>query len=427
MLRLIYHLGILVYRWAIGVSSIFNPKARLWISGRWGWEDKLREGIGTGGDWIWIHCASLGEFEQGRPVIEALKREHPQFRILLTFFSPSGYEVRKGYPHADFISYLPLDRVGNARAFLDIVKPRMAILVKYDLWLNFLFETHRRKIPLVLVSALVRPNSKFLKSFLKDEYRRAFRCFSWIFTQDSETKQLLEHFSGNPRISVAGDTRFDRVAELLHQPRPLPAIEEWVRGRKVIVAGSVWPEDERVLLPVIERLRRENLCWIVAPHEIHPAHIDSIIARDQARMAKYSRLPEVAAVSDVLWIDNVGMLSRIYQYSEMVYIGGGFGVGIHNTQEPAVYGNPVIFGPNHENFQEAVDMVKSGGAVSILTLEELERALLAWLDNPGLLSHVREENKQYMQSRTGATDAILTKLKFLHFLDERADLSEDRS
>lgn len=418
MLLLIYQLGILIYRWAIGVSSIFSSKARLWISGRWGWEDRLREGIGAGGDWIWIHCASLGEFEQGRPLIEALKGQHPEFRILLTFFSPSGFEVRKGYPHADHIAYLPLDTLGNAAAFLDIVQPRLAIFVKYDLWLNFLAETHRRKIPLILVSALVRPESRFLKSLLRAEYKKAFRLFSWIFTQDAQTKALLELFSGNPHISVAGDTRFDRVAELAEEPLPLPLIGDWLRGRRCIVVGSAWPEDERVLLPVIDRLRREELAWIVAPHEIHLHHIDAMVARQPGRTAKASLLPNAPPQSDVLWVDSVGMLSRIYQYSEMAYIGGGFGTGIHNTQEPAVYGNPVIFGPKYQKFQEAVDMVESGGAKPIRTSEELEAAILAWLDNPGLLAHVREENRSYMQSKTGATAAILTKLRFLHFLDE---------
>jgi 3-deoxy-D-manno-octulosonic-acid transferase len=416
----LYHLGILLYRWGIGVAALFNPKARLWISGRWGWEEKLREAVDPKGDWIWFHCSSLGEFEQGRPLIEAIKLRHPDQKILLTFFSPSGYEVRKGYNVVDHVCYMPLDTSANARAFLDIVKPKLFFFVKYDLWLNFIAEAHRRKIHLVLVSVLVRKKSKFFKSILKRSYRRAFQSFSWIFTQDKESARLLEAFAKMQRISVAGDTRFDRVAELVRQFKPVPGIAEFIRGRRCIVAGSPWPADEAILLPVIEALRREDLCWIIAPHEIHPAHIDHHISRQPSRMVKYGVLVREGlgsrgADADVLWIDNVGMLSRLYHYSALVYIGGGFGVGIHNTQEAAVYGNPVIFGPSYEKFQEAVDMVKAGGAVSVSNVGELQAAVLHWLENPGLLDQTRKDNAAYIQSKTGATEAILDKLYLMGY------------
>jgi 3-deoxy-D-manno-octulosonic-acid transferase len=416
----LYHLGIVLYRWGIGVASLFNPKARLWIAGRWDWEARLKEAIAAkGGDWIWFHCSSLGEFEQGRPLIEAIKLRHPGQKILLTFFSPSGYEVRKGYGVVDHVCYLPLDTAGNARAFLDIVKPKLVFFVKYDLWLNFIAEVHARGIHLVLVSVLVRQESRFFKSMLRGNYRRAFRSFSWIFTQDRESVHLLEKFAGMERISMAGDTRFDRVAQLPAAFQPVPGIAEFIRGRRCIVAGSPWPADEAVLLPVIETLRGADLCWIIAPHEIHTGEIDRHVAGSGGRMVKYSELVGAAGrEADVLWIDNVGMLSRLYHYSEVVYIGGGFGAGIHNTQEAAVYGNPVIFGPNFRKFQEAVDLVKAGGARSVANAEELQAALLHWLENPGHMVATRQENAAYIQSKTGATEAILAKLGVMGWLNE---------
>ncbi|HEX2899427.1 MAG TPA: glycosyltransferase N-terminal domain-containing protein [Bacteroidia bacterium] len=416
-MRLIYNIGIWTYRGAIGVASLFNEKARLWISGRWGWEERLREGIQREPGWIWFHCASLGEFEQGRPLIEAIKAHHPTQKILLTFFSPSGYELRKSYPHADYICYLPLDTAANARKFLDIVQPKLVFFVKYDLWLNFIAEAHRRSIHMVLVSVLVRKKSRFLKSWLKGSYRNAFRSFSWIFTQDKESAVLLENFTGGDRISVAGDTRFDRVAELPAKFQPVPGIDGFIRRRHCVVVGSTWPPDENILLPVIKAMRRADLCWIIAPHEIHPAQIDRHLAADPEYMVKYSAIDEANDSSDVLWIDNVGMLSRLYHSATLVYIGGGFGTGIHNTQEPAVYGNPVIFGPNFSKFQEAVDLVKQGGAVTVSDSDELRLALERWLGDPKLLAETRAANAAYIQSKTGATAAILTKLKFLNYFD----------
>lgn len=418
-MRLLYHLGIILYRWGIGLASVFSPKARLWISGRWAWEDRLRDGVSDGKDWIWFHCASLGEFEQGRPLIEALKAQNPERKILLSFFSPSGYELRKGYAYVDHVCYLPLDTLANAHAFLDIVNPRLIFFVKYDLWLNFIREIGRREIPLVLVSALVRKESRFLTSLLQSEYRVAFRSFSWIFTQDEGSATLLEKFSGNLRISVAGDTRFDRVAALPETFQPVPGIEEFIGGRRCIVVGSSWPPDEDILLPVIAELRQDGLCWIIAPHEIHASSIDHQVRSQPTHMVKYSDLEQRDPNADVLWIDNVGMLSRLYHYATIAYIGGGFGTGIHNAQEAAVYGNPVIIGPNYQKFQEAVDMVHAGGAISVSDAHTLKASILHWLDNAELLAETRRGNAAYILSKTGATQAILTKLHFLHYLDEQ--------
>lgn len=414
-MRIFYNIGIWAYRWAIGLASVFNEKAKLWIAGRWDWQERLADGVKDGENWVWFHCSSLGEFEQGRPLIEAIKASHPEQKILLTFFSPSGYEIRKGYPLADHICYLPLDTRRNAITFLDIVQPSLVVFVKYDLWLNFIEETHRSSIHMVLVSVLMREQSKFFKSILRFSYRRALRSFSWIFTQDKSSAILLEKFTGSDRISVAGDTRFDRVAELPSKFQEVPGIAEFVRHRRCIVVGSTWPPDENIVLSVIKSMRRADLCWIIAPHEIHPQHIDRLIASSPDYMAKYSQLDQAIDSTDVLWIDNVGMLSRLYHYSDVVYIGGGFGVGIHNTQEPAIYGNPVIFGPNHTRFEEAVDMVKLGTATMVNDPDELRLALEQWLTDPELLADARSKNIAYMKSKTGATEAILAKLSLMDY------------
>jgi 3-deoxy-D-manno-octulosonic-acid transferase len=409
-MNLLYNIGISAYGLAVKVASVFVGKAKLWVQGRHNWEERLAQALGTQNDWLWMHCSSLGEFEQGRPLLEAIKAQNPLQKILLTFFSPSGYEVRKNYAFADHVCYLPLDTPRNARVFLDIVQPRLIIHVKYDLWLNLIAESHRRKIPQLLVSVLVRPDSRFLKSLLRRQYKLAFQSFSWIFTQDLESLRLLESFCEMERISAVGDTRFDRVAELPGKFELVPGIAEWINGRRCIVVGSTWPQDETIVLPTIAHMRAPDLCWIIAPHEIHGSHIDHHIHQGHGKMQKYSALSSATITTDVLWIDNVGMLSRLYHYSALVYIGGGFGVGIHNTQEPAVYGNPVIFGPNYHKFQEAVDLVAAGGARSVSSASELEAALRHWLDDAAHLSHTRAANEQYMQAHTGATAAILKKL-----------------
>ena len=405
-----YNIGIRAYRLAIGLASPFKKKAQFWVQGRKNWEQKLSQAIDSDSNWIWFHCSSLGEFEQGRPLIEAIKAKYHTYKILLTFFSPSGYEIRKNYAVADHVAYLPLDTRSNAKAFLEIVKPKLVFFVKYDLWLNFIAETHHRNIPMVLISVLLRADSKFLKSAFKKLYQEAFKSFSWIFTQDKVSKNLLTSFAQCQTISIAGDTRFDRVAELPAKFELIPAIEKFIGNRRCIVAGSPWPKDEAILLPTISNLRAENLCWIIAPHEIHPAHIDQHIAASNGRMAKFCAIEKCSDQTDILWIDNIGMLSRLYHYATLVYIGGGFGAGIHNTQEAAIYGNPVLFGPKFQNFKEAVDMVQDGGAIPVNSASELEKGISFWLNDSEELAKTRAQNIAYMQFCTGATKIILEKL-----------------
>lgn len=413
-MMLLYHLGIRMYGLGARLLARFQEKPRLWWRGRRDWKAKLRQGInqngGSEGEWVWFHCASLGEFEQGRPLIESFRERHENDRILLTFFSPSGYEIRKNYAGADLVCYLPLDTPSNAAAFLDTVRPRLAFFIKYDLWLNYLAALRARAVPTFLVSAILREESRFFKSGLRKQYAKAFRGFAWIFCQDDATLSLLQSQVGGVHASVTGDTRFDRAAQLPQKFTPVDGIAEFIRGRRCIVAGSPWPPDEAILLPAIAALRSDDLCWIVAPHEIHPAQIDAMIAAEPSRMAKYSAPESIGPATDVLWIDNVGMLSRLYHYATLVYIGGGFGAGIHNTQEPAIYGNPVIFGPKYDKFQEAVDMVAAGGAVSVGNSEELVSAMQRWLGDEALLRATRAQNRDYMLAQAGATEMVLEKI-----------------
>ncbi|MEM0997076.1 MAG: glycosyltransferase N-terminal domain-containing protein [Bacteroidota bacterium] len=412
-MMLLYDLGIRLYGIGARILAYGQPKARQFVRGRRDWRAQLRKQVDPEHSWVWFHCASLGEFEQGRALIEAWRAQYPEDRILLTFFSPSGYEIRKDYAGADCICYLPLDLRRNAAFFLDRVQPRAAFFIKYELWLNYLTALRARRVPTFLVSAILQPESRFFRSGLKRQYTAAFRGFDWIFTQDAATADLLRQKAGVTRVSVSGDTRFDRAAQLPDKFQPVPGIDEFIAGRRCIVAGSPWPPDEDILLPAIAQLRNPELCWIIAPHEIHPERIDRHLASANGKMVKYSVRESISRETDVLWIDNVGMLSRLYHYSEVVYIGGGLGAGIHNTQEPAVYGNPVIFGPKYDRFREAVDLIENGGAISVTTVAELVHALQHWLDDADTLAQTRARNKAYILAQAGATAQVLTQVEKL--------------
>ncbi len=408
-----YTLGIRAYGLAVRLAASFKPKARLWVHGRKQWRQRLREATQGRKNWIWIHCSSLGEFEQGRPLIEAIKTRNPQQALLLTFFSPSGYEIRKHYALADAVCYLPLDTPANARDFLDILQPQQAFFIKYDLWLNMLAQLSARQIPHFLISALLREDSRFLKSLLRKSYQKAFQNFTWIFAQDEATRVLLRDRVGTDLVSVTGDTRFDRAAQLPEQFEEVPGISAFVGAHSVVVVGSSYPKDEEVFLPAVEALRHKGLRWLVAPHNIDHERIAAQVAAGQGRMARYSCLEEMGPETELLWIDNVGMLSRLYHYSKVVYIGGGFGRTVHNTQEPAVYGNPIFFGPSYQDFREAVDMVAMGTAFSVNNSEEFLSGLSALLEDNAHLERLRQQNRDYMQSQAGATQAILQKLEEL--------------
>jgi len=361
----------------------------------------LKEKIEPDTRYVWFHAASLGEFEQGRPVIEQLKREKPETKILLTFFSPSGYEIRKNYAGADIVSYLPLDVPGNAWYFVNLVKPSKAIFIKYEFWPNYLLALQAENIPVVSISAIFRPEQVFFKDYGK-WYKKLLLTFQHIFVQDKFSKELLQAHGIN-NVTVAGDTRFDRVYDLYQQAKQLPLIEEFVKGaEKVIVAGSTWPKDEELLVQYL-RLH-PDLKLIMAPHEVHNSHIAEISKLLDGKFVRYSdATAENVKSTNCLVVDIIGILSSIYRYANVTYIGGGFGVGIHNTLEAAVYGLPVVFGTNYQKFREARELIAIGGAFSISNYVTLEAQfdLLLKDNNAGKIAG------EYVKSNTGATEMIL--------------------
>lgn len=364
----------------------------------------LKEKIEPDTRYVWFHAASLGEFEQGRPVIEQLKREKPETKILLTFFSPSGYEIRKNYAGADIVSYLPLDVPGNAWYFVNLVKPSKAIFIKYEFWPNYLLALQAENIPVVSISAIFRPEQVFFKDYGK-WYKKLLLTFQHIFVQDKFSKELLQAHGIN-NVTVAGDTRFDRVYDLYQQAKQLPLIEEFVKGaEKVIVAGSTWPKDEELLVQYL-RLH-PDVKLIMAPHEVHNSHIAEISKLLDGKFVRYSdATAENVKSTNCLVVDIIGILSSIYRYANVTYIGGGFGVGIHNTLEAAVYGLPVVFGTNYQKFREARELIAVGGAFSISNYVTLEAQfdLLLKDNNAGKIAG------EYVKNNTGATEMILKQL-----------------
>lgn len=350
---------------------------------------------------IWIHAASVGEFEQARPLIERLRREKPQHKIVVTFFSPSGYEMRKNYAQADGVYYLPFATRTNARRFLDALQPTMAIFVKYEFWPAYLHELKRRNIPTYSISAIFRPGQLFFRPWGK-WYLDTLRCFTHIYVQDQASLQLLRE-GGISRSSIAGDTRFDRMAEVTAHPKQIPVVEQFVGGsRQVIVAGSTWPQDEALLARFIDNSLAIKL--ILVPHEIDDKHLHTIFELFEGRMVRYTRANDVnIRHARVLVVDTMGLLSSIYPYGQVAYIGGGFGVGIHNTIEAAAYGMPVLFGPNYQHFREAKGLIAAGAAESVKNYDELQNALLRALDNH---AETGARAAQYVQSELGATDKI---------------------
>lgn len=427
-MRALYTFSIRMYSLAIRLAAPFYGKAKDWVKGRKNWKTGLRAAINAQSaskdapktEWIWFHCASLGEFEQGRNLIEWFKAEYPAKKILLTFYSPSGYNVRKSYAHADYVCYMPLDTPAQAKAFLDIVQPSMVFFIKYEIWVNFLLEMKARKLPVFLVSAYVKKNSKFFGSGLKSLYKQAFQAFSWIFTQDQDSLGIIRKNTQLTQLSVSGDTRFDRVVNLPDQFEEVKGIQEFVGETFCIVVGSSWEPDKELLFRSMNELKGIPIKWIIAPHEIHPKDIDEMIRQYPERMVKYSNIDYLEPEHDILWIDNVGMLNRLYHYADLAYIGGGFGSGIHNTQEPAAYGVPIAFGPKYHKFKEAVDLVALGCAYSVDSHPGFVRFFKRFHDDPEELAQTRKRIIAYIQEQSGATATITTHLKEKGFLPEQA-------
>lgn len=402
----LYNLGIRLYGLGIRIVSGRNKKAELLREGQRRALGYLRDTITEKGKYVWVHAASLGEFEQGRPLIERIKKEQPGSKILLTFFSPSGYEVRKNYEGADAICYLPLDTPGNVRQFLDIVEPRMAVFVKYEFWGNYLHELARRGIPTYLISAIFRPKQIFFRPWGK-MFRGMMDCYDHVFVQDENSRKLLAD-AGVTNVTVAGDTRFDRVIDIMKQTFEIPECEAFSpRGRsfKTIVAGSSWGPDEAFLIPYLNNHPEVKL--IIAPHEVNEGRIAEIESRLTRRVCRLSSCTvEEAADSDCLIVDCYGKLSSLYRYGDMAYVGGGFGVGIHNLNEAAVYGIPVVFGPNHGKFKEARDLKECGGGFSFTDKEGFEAIMSKLTGDSDALSAAGAAAGAYIKRSVGATDTI---------------------
>ena len=409
----LYNFGVKAYSFGIRVASFFNKKAKLWVDGRKGILKKLetafhplRHSPTSLSPVIWMHVASLGEFEQGRPIIEKLKEKYPDHKILLTFFSPSGYEIRKNYELADFVFYLPIDSKKNAKRFIEIVHPRLVIFVKYEFWYHYLNTLQSKGIPTILVSALFRPNQLFFKNY-GGLFKKMLRGFDHIFVQNQSSFDLLKkhHFQ---KVTLAGDTRVDRVAAIAMQAKPFEFIEQFAEGQKVLVCGSTWPPDEAVLIDFIKN--SEDWKFIIAPHEIGENNINRLQKFLPADSIRYSKAKEGEAKNKkILIIDNIGMLASIYRYGKVAYIGGGFGKGIHNTLEPVAFGLPVIFGPKFKKFEEAITLLEKGGGFSVSNTLEFKQ-LMSKMNNDNFFLKASSEAKNFITENRGATDQILSSL-----------------
>jgi len=401
----LYSILLRIYFLLILAASISNDKAKKWISGRRNTFKRLREQIPANEEIIWFHCASLGEFEQGRPVIEAYRKQHPDHKILLTFFSPSGYEIRKNYEGADYIYYLPLDTYYNAKRFIQIVRPKAAIFVKYEFWYFYLQALHRNSIPTYVISAIFRPKQIFFRWY-GGMFRRVLRTYRQIFVQNQQSCDLLRAI-GVSNVTISGDTRFDRVADIANNVKNLPTVESFVGASSAIVAGSTWPADEAILAEYATA--NPSIKMIVAPHEIGEGHIQEILAKFSAlKTVRYTQTtPEEVATAQILIVDTIGILSSVYRYGTIAYIGGGFGVGIHNTLEAATFGLPIVFGPNYQKFQEAKDLVSIKAAFSIESFAQLSEILNSLVNDAAMLESSSASSREYVRSHVGATRTIL--------------------
>lgn len=419
---MIYNIVIYFVLWGIAIASLFNEKVRkMWRGEREAFKI-LKQKVDPNAKYIWFHAASLGEFEQGRPLMERIRKEYPQYKILLTFYSPSGYEVRKNYEGADIICYMPVDTRLNAIRFLRLVRPVMAFFIKYEFWSNFLHILKHRNIPTYSVSSIFRENQVFFKWYGRS-YAGVLKCFTRFFVQNEESKRLLEGI-GITAVDVVGDTRFDRVLQIKEAAKHLPICEAFRTGVassqsadvphhdfKVFVAGSSWPPDENIFIPFFNEHKDWRL--LIAPHVIAEEHLKLILSLIKGKkVVRYTQTtPEEAAEADVLIIDCFGLLSSMYNYGDVAYIGGGFGVGIHNTLEAAVWNMPVIFGPNNKKFQEAQGLLKSGGGFEINTYEDFSGLMSSLMNDETFLKQAGDKAGAFVAHLAGATDKVLASVK----------------
>lgn len=403
----IYNIGMWLMALGGRIWALFDGKTKAAMEGRRGLIGKIERAITPGDRIVWVHCASLGEFEQGRPVIEAIRTSRPEYKIALTFFSPSGYEIRKNYPGADYIFYLPIDTPRNARRFVRAIRPEIAIFVKYEFWLNYLRRLRLSGCRTFIISAIFRRDSVFFKAY-GAIFRKALGGFERLFVQDDDSARLLAEI-GIGDVTVTGDTRFDRVADVRAQSKELPIVAQFCKGYKTLVAGSTWPPDEELLAGLARH--NSGVRFVIAPHETGEERIGKLIGSlPEGKVLRYTTLSDgpLPVDAQILIIDTVGILSSVYAYADFTYIGGGFGVGIHNTLEAAVYGVPVAFGPNYGKFKEARELIECGGAASIANGPQLQEWLSGFLTDPQALAWAGEKAGDYVASHTGATDTIMT-------------------
>ena len=392
----------------IRVASLVNEKAKLWVNGRKGILGKIEEALAGNHDKkkiAWFHCASLGEFEQGRPVMEAFREAMPDHRIFLTFFSPSGYEIRKNYPGADHVFYLPADTAGMAAKFIKVLSPDIVFFIKYEYWYNYLAVLKQREIPTYMVSVIFRPTQPFFRWY-GSWFRKQLNNLTWFFVQDEDSETLLRKI-GIQQVSVSGDTRFDRVSSIVNQKKPVEGVDEFCKDSLVMLAGSTWPEDEQILLPFILE-NKTKFKFIIAPHEVHKERIDLLMSRLGPGGLRFSQENETnIRETRILVIDSIGILASLYRYAFISFVGGGFGVGIHNILESAAFGVPVIFGPNYKRFREARDLIREGGAYSIKSEDDFRTAFGRITDIPGERDRASGICTAYVTNHKGATAHIL--------------------
>lgn len=408
-MRYLYNFGIFLYDCLVHVAAVFSRKPRKMVRGHWVVYELLRQQLEKGSRYIWFHAASLGEFEQGRPIMEKIRERYPDYKILLTFFSPSGYEVRKHYQGADIVCYLPFDKPRNVSKFLDLVHPCMAFFIKYEFWANYLNELHKRRIPVYSVSSIFRKEQIFFKWY-GGTYRKVLKNFDQLFVQNETSKRFLSKIGVN-QVTVVGDTRFDRVLEIRHQAKDLPLVERFKGDSLTLVAGSSWPPDEDMFIEYFNNHPEMKL--VIAAHVIDENHLVEIISKLKRPYVRYSKANEKNVENaDCLIIDCFGLLSSIYRYGEIAYVGGGFGAGIHNILEAAVYGIPVIFGPRYHKFMEAKQLIEAKGAYSVKSYEELKSLLDKMLTDEDYLHKVGENAGNYVTGNLGASEKILKMINF---------------
>ena len=417
-----YNLIIYLYQLGVIIASLFNDKVRKMWCGERAAIRVLREKVDPTAKYVWFHAASLGEFEQGRPLIEQLRRDHPEYKILLTFFSPSGYEVRKNYEGADIICYLPLDTITNARRFLRTIRPVMAFFIKYEFWYNYLHILRHRGVPVYSVSSIFRPGQVFFRWYGR-QYSHVLKCFSHFYVQNEVSRELLSTI-GIDNVTVVGDTRFDRVLQIKAAAKQLTIVEQFLGTinqpkPRVFVAGSSWQPDEEIFIPFFNEHKDWKL--IIAPHVIGDDHLQQIEKMLKGRKViryseavKSSLTPNSSSLNayDVLIIDCFGLLSSVYRYADVTYVGGGFGVGIHNTLEAVVWDVPVFFGPNNQRFQEAQGLKVCGAGLEIASADDFCRYMQGFIDNPSLAAELGEKAGAYVKQMTGAAEKILSDMHF---------------